>query len=951
VGIVGGLVLALAAAAAVVVVAGRAGDRPAGVVAEATTGFAGWRGVELAGTVVDDRGDDTAVSLTVAADGVARGTLTRDFGASAEFVSDGVRTLLRGNAEWWLWSYPGVAADLADRWVENPPADATGLVPVELLTPRVLAGILQEPGGTWARTGERTVAGQRGADFYDGDRLAVIAADGPPRLLALDVGFPPPPQVVPRAFGTQDGPPAGADLGRLVPSAHFQVGEPSDEALGLLRDAIGLIAEEIGGPDEQAARDLVGESGEYGPHVLTVLDRLANPPAGGPTDRLTPEDALKVVQAAVAKHEFATLHQLVVSNTLDSLAPLVKFMDTLGKQRDFEPGYKRHLQEAARQSMPREAHGQAPRIVLDANYDGAQGDLMLLFDRAVAPSETWQLKTITSPSEQSVIGHIEDAARQVNGEPGKRGGPPEVPFPDSERVVHLLFERGAYARLGLLGREGVREALIDVGIYDILTRNGRRVDRVVVTNHAVPPEEEGRAQREYVFGREEFKPDDGTAPGAESGPGPQPGPAPAPAPGPAPAPTDGLFTEAGQDGAEGPLVEAAAPAARPVAGTARRLGGIDFSSLELRYLGEPAAGEGLRYAFTAAPGGSGSGAGLEVARRASDAFFVWLALPPETFTVNLNPDEPDRIVDERLGRTVPGRVLLEADLELKRNASRLIHPDTELGRRYWDALRALGSPCTSYRQWIVPGPATVYEADGGLYILDAPLEVKMESEYFQTVGAGAAQACANPPEVERRTEQLYRSMVLPEIVEAVNTAPEYAALRQVYLSRVAAEWYRQRSAAEPVTYSELVDSGDIAPWAVEDGWSPRVVFDAAVKSFTEGEFNVTREERNGDTIEVRNYVSGGVDFSTVPVHAVSGDEFRAAGLHGVVDGAFDRPTEDGAGRIWLGSSSPPPGGWPVMPDWMGKTVGYGSIVLMACWWVLSNRISRRRRERRSAVVR
>jgi hypothetical protein len=106
---------------------------------------------------------------------------------------------------------------------------------------------------------------------------------------------------------------------------------------------------------------------------------------------------------------------------------------------------------------------------------------------------------------------------------------------------------------------------------------------------------------------------------------------------------------------------------------AAALGGIDFSSLELRYLADAneGAGSGLRYAFRA-QSGAGPGdrdAGLQAAREASDAFFVWLALPPRRLWVNLGPNEPDRIIDADLGRTDAGRILLEADLALKKTTA------------------------------------------------------------------------------------------------------------------------------------------------------------------------------------------------------------------------------------------------------------------------------------------
>jgi hypothetical protein len=203
-----------------------------------------------------------------------------------------------------------------------------------------------------------------------------------------------------------------------------------------------------------------------------------------------------------------------------------------------------------------------------------------------------------------------------------------------------------------------------------------------------------------------------------------------------------------------------------------------------------------------------------VVREASDAFFVWLALPPQSFTVNLNPSEPDRIVDSQLGRTDAGRILLEADLRMKKTVARLIHPRSRLGARFWAALDRLyesqsARACLSFRQWIVPAPATVSDNRGELYILKAPLDVKMESDYRRrrpVAGAGARPCPGQPQALEERSEALYRRMILPHVQRAVGRRPEYAALRRVYLARVAAEWYRRLGAREGGAF---VESGQL----------------------------------------------------------------------------------------------------------------------------------------------
>ncbi|MFC9233937.1 hypothetical protein ACFTZI_34085 [Streptomyces decoyicus] len=62
-------------------------------------------------------------------------------------------------------------------------------------------------------------------------------------------------------------------------------------------------------------------------------------------------------------------------------------------------------------------------------------------------------------------------------------------------------------------------------------------------------------------------------------------------------------------------------------------GGIDFTSLDLKYVGKPVKGEGLDYAFSAkkAPGETGGWGGKAKAQMLSDAFFTWLALTPDKF--------------------------------------------------------------------------------------------------------------------------------------------------------------------------------------------------------------------------------------------------------------------------------------------------------------------------------
>jgi hypothetical protein len=337
-------------------------------------------------------------------------------------------------------------------------------------------------------------------------------------------------------------------------------------------------------------------------------------------------------------------------------------------------------------------------------------------------------------------------------------------------------------------------------------------------------------------------------------------------------------------------------------------GGIDFSSLQLRYLSDPGDGSGLQYSFDASTSttrGTSPADGVNAARLSSDAFFVWLSLNRSDFWVNLNPDEPGRIVDDRLGRTDAGRVLLEADLRMKKTVGELIHPHRALGRKFWNGVRG---DCMSFRNWILPAPASVHQDSDKLYILDTPLDIQMETQYPERHGESSTRSCPKQNQAtEDHNEEHFRSLILPKLKHAINTAPEYAALRRVYLARVAAEWYRELSRAKKTTYGDLIDSGDIDTWQTTDDWKPTDTFDRYVDSYTKGEFKITDKTTSGNTTYVRSYVYGGVDLTSIPIEEVSDERFTAdfAGLPKSVDRSLNAPSSaDGDDAIWLGSPTP-----------------------------------------------
>jgi hypothetical protein len=388
------------------------------------------------------------------------------------------------------------------------------------------------------------------------------------------------------------------------------------------------------------------------------------------------------------------------------------------------------------------------------------------------------------------------------------------------------------------------------------------------------------------------------------------------------------------------------------------LGGVDFTTLGLRYLADgDASGRGVRYAFEAGRAGprhgdgitGGLAEGLAAARLSSEAFFVWLSLPRSTFWVNLDPRDPRRVVDERLGTTDVGRVLLEADLELKRMSAQLTDPRTRLGARIW---REIKGDCVSTRNWIVPGPARVREDGDELYIIDAPLKVQTEAMY-RADEEGADQDCRVPKAVHLHNERVTRRLELPLLQRAVNRAPEFADLRRVYLARVAAEWYRLRAREHATTYGHLVDSGDVAQWRTTSGWRPTDTYRAYLRSFHEREYEVTTEERHGNRILRRTRSAGGITLDKVPWHSVSASDADDAwpGRVQHVRASLSAPTRGGPGRtLLLGGQAParpihaqrvdvPRKSGPATWLWLAAPAGLMGTLLGLAFWM-----SRRRRE-------
>jgi hypothetical protein len=215
-------------------------------------------------------------------------------------------------------------------------------------------------------------------------------------------------------------------------------------------------------------------------------------------------------------------------------------------------------------------------------------------------------------------------------------------------------------------------------------------------------------------------------------------------------------------------------------------------------------------------------------------------------------------------------------MEMKRDFSRAMNPEVSPGKEFMNAAPKVdGVPCWgSGRNWIVPGRAKVREQDGGIYILDAPLQVNHAAMDFDTPVQGEDCSRKLTDEEKEYSHQLIDRYLVPHVQKQINTEKKYADLRRVYKSRVAAEWIRAQDAKKATDFRPIINSNNLKRWPLRGenaDWDKRTVWEEMRKSFTEGDFTYEWPLADG---RIYTFFVGGVDFAKAPKRNISGVEFQ-----------------------------------------------------------------------------
>ncbi|MBP6920236.1 MAG: class I SAM-dependent methyltransferase [Candidatus Omnitrophica bacterium] len=245
-------------------------------------------------------------------------------------------------------------------------------------------------------------------------------------------------------------------------------------------------------------------------------------------------------------------------------------------------------------------------------------------------------------------------------------------------------------------------------------------------------------------------------------------------------------------------------------------------------------------------------------------FFIGVRLPNSSFWVNLRPDSPERIIDARLAQTDIGRIMLAADVQLKKDLAAYTSPKTKEGKAYWDKLykkaeELFGSEDISIptmtRPWIVPDEIILRDAGTSAYIYKATLKVLLEADHLRN---GPAIQSADPriKTLNDYSSQIIKESILPKLSKDVNISRRYAPLRQVYYSLILAQWFKSRN----MGIDKSIDQKDLAGLMSNTAWDKGVYFKQYQDSFQKGEYDLQETVRTPFGQTIRQYFSGGIQL-------------------------------------------------------------------------------------------
>ncbi|MBP6919893.1 MAG: hypothetical protein KBC23_02765 [Candidatus Omnitrophica bacterium] len=341
-------------------------------------------------------------------------------------------------------------------------------------------------------------------------------------------------------------------------------------------------------------------------------------------------------------------------------------------------------------------------------------------------------------------------------------------------------------------------------------------------------------------------------------------------------------------------------------------GAYDVSSFSLNGLSvQTHAGRETLTFEVAARRSSGFETSLNIQKateKAIEYFFIGLTVPDEAFWVNLNPKGMTQIMEPGLADTDLGKVMLAADLRLKKDTCDITNPQkSKIGRDYWDRLYAKADELgivdqipVYNRVWIMPAQARLIQTQGRIEIAQSALEVCFEADVFAgNTPAGGAKA----KQLQEYAGALMRDMIIPELNKRVNESRSYSDLRQVYNALILARAYKQKAVLNGDTWLNGLDAKAVlADVEKSIPLDKDKIYADYLRSLRQGEYNF-KEDVSGRLnfymeVITRQYMSGGIDWRRIDIEDVGAQDSGARGSArtAMIDHSFTVSFAHGAAR-------------------------------------------------------
>ena len=271
-------------------------------------------------------------------------------------------------------------------------------------------------------------------------------------------------------------------------------------------------------------------------------------------------------------------------------------------------------------------------------------------------------------------------------------------------------------------------------------------------------------------------------------------------------------------------------------------------------------------------------------RKLINYFMAALTVPEDELWVNLSPYEKDRIIADGLSYTEMGIDMLAQDYLLKQLTASLVHPEEELGNKFWDRVYSKArekygtteiSINTFNKVWIVPDKAVVYVNGNSIFVAESHMQVMLEEDYLaleSNVGSnkhGLGDMTKDDIEVLSGVSyEIVKEILLPEIEKEVNQGKNFANLRQIFHSIILATWYK-KNLKESLLGQAYINQNKIRGIDVEDLEIKQKIYNQYVEAFKKGVYNYIREDYDETTKQLvpRKYFSGGANFGKTDVRS------------------------------------------------------------------------------------